>query len=115
MRDFHTLAIWKRSYQLTIEIYDLTNFFPDEEKYALKSQMHRAAYSIPCNIAEGCGREKSNDMKTFVQYAIGSSNELETQLLLAHDLGYIDQAACEHFIDEVAQLRRMIISFKRTL
>ena len=93
----------------------LGEIIPDEEKYALKSQMHRAAYSIPCNIAEGCGREKSNDMRVFVQYAVGSSNELETQILLAHDLGYIDQAACEHFIDEVAQLRRMIISFRKTL
>ena len=115
MRDFHTLDIWKRSYQLTLQIYDLTNKFPEEEKFALKSQMHRAAYSIPCNIAEGCGREKSNDMRLFVQYAIGSSNELETQLLLAHDLGYIDQTTCEQLINEVTQLRRMIISFRRTL
>ena len=115
MRDFHTLGIWGRSYQLTIDIYGLTDGFPDEEKFALKSQMHRAAYSIPCNIAEGCGREKSNDMRAFIQYAIGSSNELETQLLLAHDLGYIDQVTCERFVAEVTQLRRMMISFRKTL
>ena len=115
MRDFHTLNIWRRSYQLVIDVYDLAGGFPDEEKFALKSQMHRAAYSIPCNIAEGCGREKSNDMRAFVQYAIGSSNELETQLLLAHDLGYIDQVVCEQFVAEVTQLRRMMISFRNKL
>jgi len=80
MRDFRKLEIWKDSIQLVEEVYSITRKFPDTEKFGLTSQMNRSAISIPYNIAEGCSRSSIIEFSRFLEIALGSSFELETQL-----------------------------------
>lgn len=81
MRDFHQLSIWSKGHLLTLKIYTLTKSFPKEETFGLISQMRRAAYSVPCNIAEGCGRNCVPEFKRFLTIVTGSSLELEIPTL----------------------------------
>ncbi len=83
MRDFKTLLVWEKSYELAKSIYSVCAKFPKEELYALTSQMKRTATSIPTNIAEGCGRGTDKDFCRFLYIAFGSANELEYQILLS--------------------------------
>jgi four helix bundle protein len=89
MGDYRQLAVWKRAYALTAEIYRSTRPFPDSERYGLTSQMRRAAISILSNIAEGSGRQSDREQVRFLRIARGSTCELECQLLLSHDVGYL--------------------------
>lgn len=81
------LRAWQFAYLLTKEVYTLTKAFPSSEKYGLISQMRRAAVSVPSNLAEGYNRSSRGEYRQFCSIALGSANELETQLLLARDLG----------------------------
>ena len=98
MRDFHDLLIWQRSHQLTIEIYRISQSFPNDELFGLISQIRRAVSSIPINIAEGCGRSSNKDFSHFLQIAIGSATELEYELLLAHELHYIEDSEYQKLV-----------------
>jgi S23 ribosomal protein. len=82
MRNFRNLEIWKEGITLVKLIYKLANELPNEEKYGLRSQITRAAVSVPSNIAEGCSRNSEVEFKRFLEIAIGSLFELETQLVL---------------------------------
>lgn len=115
MRDFHNLTIWIRSHQLTLKIYNLTKSFPKEETFGLVSQMRRAAYSIPSNIAEGCGRNSNPDFKRFLTISVGSSSELEYQLFLSHDLGFIPVTLFKELETETIRLRKMIYALIKKL
>jgi four helix bundle protein len=85
MQDFRRLTVWQKAHQLTLVIYKVTRSFPDEEKFGLISQMRRSSSFIPTNIAEGCVRPTDNDFARFLYISLGSTSELEYQLLLAHD------------------------------
>ena len=87
MKDFRNLVVWQKSHKLTLDVYEATRKFPKEELYGLVSQLRRACSSIPCNIAEGCGRRGNGEFHRFLQIATGSASEVEYQLLLAHELG----------------------------
>ena len=89
MRNFRSLNIWKDGIVLVKRIYKLTDCVPYEEKYGLKSQMCRAVVSIPSNIAEGCSRNSETEFKRFLEIAIGSAFELETQLIILSELKFI--------------------------
>ena len=115
MRDFHTLNIWKRSHQLTLDVYNATKSFPSDELFGLTSQIRRAVSSIPTNIAEGCGRVSNKDFAHFLQIAIGSTSELEYELLLAHSLNYINDSDYQSFSDETIAVRKMIIKYRSEL
>lgn len=115
MRDFHTLNIWKRSHQLTLDVYNATKSFPSDELFGLTSQIRRAVSSIPTNIAEGCGRVSNKDFAHFLQIAIGSTSELEYELLLAHSLNYINDSDYQSFSDETIAVRKMIIKYRSGL
>jgi len=91
----------------------ITKAFPSEEKFNLISQMNRSAVSIPSNIAEGCGRGTDGQLVYFLNIAIGSNCELETQFYLAFDIGYISKQILDKFTDEISQIRRMIIQFSK--
>ena len=110
MRNFHQLSIWSKGHLLTLEIYTLTKSFPKEETFGLISQMRRAAYSVPRNIAEGCGRNSIAEFKRFLTIATGSASELEYQLFLSKDLGYISETVFKDLELETIQLRKMIYS-----
>jgi four helix bundle protein len=87
VQSFRDLSVWKKSMQMAVTVYRLTEGFPREEIYGLTSQMRRAAVSIPSNIAEGYGRLGSNEYKQFLGIARGSNFELQTQLEIARALG----------------------------
>ena len=90
MRDFKELKVWQRSHRLVLGVYRATGGFPREETYGLTAQLRRCAASIPANIAEGCGRSGEAELGRFMLIAMGSASELEYHLLLARDLGYLD-------------------------
>ena len=110
MRDFHNLLIWQRSHQLTLDVYKVSQSFPKEELFGLTSQIRRAISSIPTNIAEGCGRGSDADFCRFLQISMGSASETEYELQLAHDLGYLDDAAYESLNGKVIEVKRMLSS-----
>ena len=90
MRTHKDLEVWKKSIEMVTKIYTLTRGFPKEELYGLTSQMRRAAVSVPSNIAEGAGRNSSKELLQFLYFATGSLSELETQLIISHNLGYLN-------------------------
>lgn len=92
MRDYKKLGVWEKAHKLSLLVYaTLLPKFPKSEQYDLLSQTKRAAYSIPLNIVEGCGRFTEKDFAHFLDTALGSAHELEYCCLLCKDLNYIDQ------------------------
>lgn len=112
--NFLQLEFWKKSRVLVKEIYLLTKDFPPEEKFGLTSQIRRAAVSIPSNIAEGCGRGTDLQFSHFINVAIGSACELETQLYLAHDLSFIHLNQVKSFTFKIQEIRKMMMGFQRS-
>ena len=92
-----------------------TKEFPKEELYGLTSQIRRASMSIPTNISEGCGRNTDAEFARFLQIAIGSAGETEYQLLLSHDLGFLNKEQYDKLNIEVTEVKRMLASLLRTL
>ena len=87
--NFRDLGIWKDSFAIVKDVYDLCIQLPSEEKYGLKSQIQRCAISIPSNIAEGYGRKTAKSFSHFLDISRGSLFEIETHLLIANELGFI--------------------------
>jgi len=113
--NFRKLTIWQEARKLVSETYLITSKFPKSEIYGLSNQLQRCAVSIASNIAEGSAR---NSDKHFVQYletALGSTFEWETQLICANDLKYIDDLIFERNLQTIHKLQAMISNFKNTL
>lgn len=110
--NFRELQIWKDSMSFVKSIYLLTAKIESEERFGLISQMNRCAVSIPSNIAEGSGRTTEKDFNRFLDIAIASSYELETQLILVNDIYGIQT---ESIIAELTIIQKKIGAFKRTL
>ena len=110
MRNFRRLLVWKRAHDLVLEIYRATSGFPSNERFGLVAQMRRSAASIPSNIAEGAGRGGGPDYARFLRIAAGSVSELDYQLLLSRDLGYVAEERHHELSDEVVAIRRMLAS-----
>jgi four helix bundle protein len=89
-RGFAGLEVWQLARELVVGIYGISAAFPTSEQYGLTSQVRRAAVSVPCNIAEGWGRNSDGDFARFLRIARGSLNEVEALLILAGDLGFMD-------------------------
>jgi four helix bundle protein len=115
MQDFRGLQVWQRSHQLTLAVYRGTAAFPKEEMYGLRSQIRRCCFSIPSNIAEGCGRGTDAELKQFLQIAMGSASELEYFLLLVHDLKFLPTKIYETLQGELIEVRRMLNGFIQKL
>ena len=115
MKDFRDLKVWQRAHELVLDTYRLTVDFPSDERFGLTAQLRRSATSIASNIAEGCGRGTDADFARFVQMATGSASEVEYQLLLAHDLKFIDRVPHDDLSSRVVEIRRMLISLLQTL
>lgn len=115
MHNFRELNIWKESMTLAKSIFTLTKSFPETEKYGLTSQMNRCSVSIPSNIAEGTGRDSDKELKRFLNIALGSCFELETQILLAKSFEYIDLDKSTNLVNEITTIQKMISGFKRSL
>lgn len=114
MRDFRKLRIWKDSLDLATEIYPITIILPKEEKYGLVSQIRRSAISIPSNIAEGC-RGTNKEMNHFLQIAMGSSFELETQILLIVKLNMVKPNNVNETLAKLQLLQKRISAFRNSI
>ncbi len=114
MRDFRKLNIWSEAIEFAVSIYAITSKFPDHEKFGLRSQLNRASVSIPSNIAEG-SRGSDKEFKQFLNIALGSSFEVETQLILANRIGYITDELSKEYIDRLNILQKRINAFRSTL
>ncbi|WP_394342635.1 four helix bundle protein [Tenacibaculum lutimaris] len=93
----------------------LTSKFPEDEKYGLVSQLRRASVSISSNIAEGCSRTSNKDFSRFLVIALGSCYEVETQLLLSYDLGFISKTDLENYTETLMSVVKMMSKFNSTL
>jgi four helix bundle protein len=108
VQDFHTLKVWEKAHQLTLDVYRVTVAFPKEEMNGLTSQIRRASSSIAANIAEGCGRGGKAEFRQFLQIAMGSASELEYHLLLARDLYYLNAADYECLTGNAIEIKKML-------
>jgi four helix bundle protein len=115
MHQFKELEIWKRSRLFCSQIYTITSKFPNDEKFGLTNQLRRAAISIPSNIAEGSSRNSNKDFARFLEIAIGSAYEIETQLLIAFDLDFIKSYELEKSVVELNEIIKMISRFRSNL
>ena len=115
MRDFRNLQVWEKAHSLTLSVYKATISFPKDELYGLTSQIRRSSASIPTNIAEGCGRNGDAELARFMSIGMGSASELEYQLLLAHDLNYLDRDTYTKLHERVTEVKRMLAGFIKTL
>ncbi len=109
------LQIWQKSMDFVSMIYSATNNFPDSEKFGLTSQARRAAVSVPANIAEGYGRRSNRDFKRFLNIAMGSLFELQTEIELSTRLGFLDDSTFNELYEYSREIERMMSSFMRTL
>ena len=108
MGNFKELLVWKKSIELVTEIYEITSVFPSEEKFGLVSQIRRAAVSIPSNIAEGNARRSSADYIQFLKIARGSGAEVETQIIISKNLGFMNDVKCEELTLKITEIMKMI-------
>ncbi len=115
MRDFRKYDIWKLSHQLTLDIYKISNSFPNSEIYGIVSQLRLASVSIPTNISEGCGRDSDSEFSRFLTIALGSANETEYLLILSRDLNYIDDNSFETLNTLVNLIKQKTYSLKQKL
>ncbi|MFV9672313.1 MAG: four helix bundle protein [Acidimicrobiia bacterium] len=115
MRNYKRFEIWKQGHELVLSVYDVCRRFPSEERYGLVSQMRRAAVSVPANIAEGSGRPSSADFARFLGIALGSLSEVDYYVVVARDLGYIDDATARSLNSQIADVRRMMTRFRATV
>ena len=109
------LEVWKKSMELVIDIYKITQKFPDIEKFGLINQIRRAAVSVPSNIAEGCARNSDKDNLRFIDIACGSLAEIETQLLISVQLGYYEMNKAELIMDKIDNIGKMLSGLKKYL
>jgi four helix bundle protein len=115
MKDFHRLKVWEKAHRLALSIYELTRHFPADERFGLILQLRRAATSVPTNIAEGCGRSSDRELARFLSIAAGSASEVEYQILLSRDLGYVDEDAYQTLSQQVNEIKRMLSVFLQKL
>ena len=108
MQSFRDLKVWQKAHELTLAGYRATAQFPREELYGITSQLRRAAASVPANLAEGRCRRGDRDFARFVGIALGSASETEYHLLLARDLGFLQQAVYDTLAEQVDEVTRML-------
>ena len=110
MRNFRKYDAWQNALQVVETIYQLTKCFPKDEKYGLTNQVRRAAVSIASNIAEGASRESEVDFARFLEISLGSAFEVETQTLIANQLGYVTAENYEPLLNQLTILQKQINS-----
>ncbi|WPR70566.1 four helix bundle protein [Flavobacterium sp. NG2] len=115
MHQFKELLIWKKSRIFCVEIYCITATFPSDKKFGITSQLRRASVSIPSNIAEGSSRSSNKDFLRFLEIAIGSCYEIETQLLISSDLGFINYKDLDSLTVKLDEIVKMTSKFRSSL
>jgi four helix bundle protein len=115
INSYKDLIVWQKTLELSKEIYLLTKNFPKEEQFGLISQMRRASVSILSNIAEGSGRYFSNEWKQFCSIAYGSALELESQLILCRELGFINENTSKKSLGLLEEVSKMLLTILKNL
>ena len=115
VQSYEDLRVWELGVDLTAAVYRATGDFPQHEQFGLTSQLRRAAVSIPSNVAEGWGRGSRADYRRFVLQARGSLYEVETQLVIAHRLGYLEAPAAKELRADTQALSRQLHALVRAL
>ncbi len=110
IRSYKDLVVWQKAFKLALDLYKVTKKFPREELYGLVSQMRRAAFSIPSNIAEGYARNSTGEYKQFLKIAYASGAELETQLLIARETKLLSPEDFENLNDLLTEVMKMLNS-----
>jgi four helix bundle protein len=110
MKTFRDLIVWQKSMALVTEIYKLSKGFPKDEAYGLTSQLRRCAISIPSNIAEGYGRNSTNEYLHFLRIATGSLYELQTQIEISMNLNYLKRSNFDELYESSREIERMLSS-----
>jgi four helix bundle protein len=115
MHNFKELKVWKMSIELSKLIFETTRTFPSEHKFGLSNQLFRCAVSIPSNIAEGCGRKSDKELKQFVSISLGSSFELETQIIIAKEVNLITNEQFEIINNKIIEIQKMLNGLSKSL
>ena len=115
MRNFKGLKIWQKGIDIAVKTYQFTDTFPKEDKYAIVQQMTKASVSIPSNIAEGSSRKSEKDYLRFIELSLGSTFELETQLIISEKLGKGDKQLLEELRSHVVDEQKMLTGFQQKL
>jgi four helix bundle protein len=111
MQDFRQLKVWQKAHALTLKLYEETKNFPSDERFGLTSQIRQGSSSIGANIAEGCGVNSRVHFARYLQLASGSTSELAYHLILAKDLGYIEQEQFLTFAAKTDEVHKMLAAF----
>ena len=108
MQDFHKLKVWEKAHLLAIDVYRLSEGFPKRDGVALTTQLRRAALSVPANIAEGAGKGGNGEFRRFLDIAMGSAAETHYHLLVARDIGLLENSAYDQLASRITEVRRML-------
>lgn len=115
MNDHTKLRIWNDGIELALDVYKATETFPKDERFGITSQVRRSTVSMPSNIAEGAGRKTKGEFKQFLGYAVASSCELHTQLVIANKLGYIETMLFEELHGRIVGIQKGVFKLDGTL
>jgi four helix bundle protein len=115
MKNFKELRIWQKGMDIAVESFKLTSQFPATEKFGIVSQITRAGVSIPANIAEGSSRTSEKDYGRFIEISLGSAYELETHLLIAHELEFGEKDKLNNLLAIIIDEQKMLTGFLQKL
>jgi four helix bundle protein len=113
-RSYRDLRVWKEAVEFVKDVYMLTSRFPANEIYGLTNQIRRAAVSIPSNIAEGQGRNSPKEFRQFLGIALGSVGEVETQLIIAKEIAYLNIEELNPLLERIDHIRKMLKSLSNS-
>ncbi len=115
IKSFKDLVVWQKAVDLCVAIYNATRTFPAEERFGMTAELRKTARSIPYNIAEGHKRPTTADYIRFLGIAAGSGGELETQILLAERLDYLERKRAQELLEQYREVERMLAGLTRSL
>jgi len=115
MKNFKELKIWNKGFDIAVKTFKLVNTFPREEKFGISSQVTKSAVSISSNIAEGSSRASQKDYLRYIEISLGSTFELETQLLIAKASGFGNNELLAEILRDIDEEEKMLISFMNKL
>jgi len=115
MTNHKELKVWQKGIELVKVIYGITNDFPKAEQFGLISQIRRCSVSIPSNIAEGCGRHSDKELIHFLYITLGSASELETQIIISEDLGFLEKEKSEDVQVLILEIIKMTSSLIKSI
>ncbi len=115
MQTYKDLMVWQKSIELTVKLYEVTKLLPTEERFGLISQMRRCCVSIPSNIAEGYARRGKKENANFINIAYGSAVELETQVIIAKKLNFIDDSYWNRIDEILLEVLKLLYNYRKYL